>query len=184
MLNKIKNFKYKKIENFLTPEERVLLVNYTLIKHKNNFSEFEGHRVSKMRDTSSYGDFLMESLMLAKKKRMEQETGLNLDPTYSYWRLYTNNADLAAHKDRPSCEISVTVMLGSSGEPWPIFMDGKSINLKPGEAIVYLGCELEHKRENFVGDWHSQVFLHYVDVNGPFADYKMDKRRDWGEQLQ
>ena len=139
-----KDFKYKKIENFLTPEERVLLVNYTLIKHKNNFSEFDTQQ-SKARDTASYGDFLMESLMLAKKKRMEEETGLNLSPTYSYWRLYTNNADLAAHKDRPSCEVSVTVMLGSSGEPWPILMDGKSIDLKPAEAVVYLGCELEEK---------------------------------------
>ena len=46
----------------------------------------------------------------------------------------------------------------------------KSIDLKPAEAVVYLGCELEHKRENFVGDWHSQVFLHYVNKNGPYGD--------------
>ena len=73
-------------------------------------------------------------------------------------------------------------MLGSSGEEWPIYMDGNRIDLKSGEAAVYLGCDLEHKRDNFTGDWHSQVFLHYVDVNGPYLNYKMDQRRDWGEQ--
>tara|TARA_R100000988_G_C3966988_1_gene149359 strand:+ start:435 stop:1001 length:567 start_codon:yes stop_codon:yes gene_type:complete len=177
-----KDFKYKKIENFLTEDERNLLVNYTLLKHKNNFKDFEIHTFSKMKDTSFYADPAMESLMLIKKARMEKETNLKLEPTYSYWRLYTNNADLRPHKDRPSCEVSVTVMLGSSGEEWPIYMDGKRVDLKAGEAAVYLGCELEHKRDNFQGDWHSQVFLHYVDVNGPYIDYKKDKRKDWGEQ--
>jgi hypothetical protein len=40
------------------------------------------------------------------------------------------------------------------------------INLEPGDAAIYSGCEIEHWREEFKGDWHAQTFLHYVDKNG------------------
>ena len=96
--------------------------------------------------------------------------------TYSFARLYTYNAELKPHTDRPSCEISVTVMYGSSGESWPIYMGDKPVELNPGDACIYLGCEVNHYRKNFTGDWHSQAFLHYVDKNGPHASYKFDKR--------
>ena len=65
-------------------------------------------------------------------------------------------------------------MLGSDGTQWPIYMDGKSVDLNPGDACIYLGCELEHWREPFEGDWHLQTFLHYVDQNGPHTAYKYD----------
>jgi hypothetical protein len=39
-----------------------------------------------------------------------------------------------------------------------------------------MGCDIEHYRKPFIGDWHSQAFLHYVDQNGPNAEYKYDKR--------
>jgi len=107
---------------------------------------------------------------------MEEETGLELSPTYGYSRVYTYGAVLNKHKDRPACEVSVTVMVGSSKEEWPIYMDGTEINLKPGDAAIYLGCEVEHWREEFKGDWHMQFFLHYVDKNGPFSNLEFDGR--------
>ena len=102
--------------------------------------------------------------MVNKLDLMQKETGLELLPTYAFWRMYTINADLKKHKDRESCEISATVMLGSDGTPWPIFIGGTEINLEPGDAAIYLGCEVEHWREEFKGDWHTQTFLHYVDT--------------------
>ena len=119
--------------------------------------------------------------MLTKKEIMEKETGLELLPTYAFWRMYSNLAELRKHKDRPSCEISITVMIGSDGShEWPIFVDGVEVNLKPGDGVIYLGCELEHWREIFKGDWHAQVFMHYVDKNGPNKDFYMDKRPLYG----
>ena len=44
----------------------------------------------------------------------------------------------------------------------------------------YLGSEIKHKREEFTGDWHSQVFLHYTNANGPFKDIEKDGRQYWG----
>jgi hypothetical protein len=181
MLGSIKDFKYKVVDNFLTYDEIKLINKYCMTKHRNNFSTFDFNQ-SNNADTKFYGDPLMDSLMILKLKKMEEITKLSLLPTYAFWRMYTKNSDLKIHKDRPSCEISVTVMLGSDGTPWPIYMDGNSHDLKPGQAVVYLGCELEHWRKEFEGDWHAQTFLHYVDANGDNKEWFLDKRKLLGEQ--
>jgi hypothetical protein len=59
-------------------------------------------------------------------------------------------------------------------------MDGAEINMEPGDAAIYLGCEVEHWREEFKGDWHAQTFLHYVDKNGLNKEWARDKRILYG----
>ena len=177
----IKDFKYKLIKNFLSKEEIKLLLDYCRIKHRVNFDSFDFQQ-NNNGDTFFYGDPLMESLMVNKIDIMQKETGLELLPTYAFWRMYTMFADLKKHKDRPSCEISATVMIGSDKTKWPIYMEGKEINLEPGDAAIYLGCEIEHWREEFKGDWHAQTFLHYVDKNGINNEWFKDKRPLYGLQ--
>jgi hypothetical protein len=176
----IKNFKYKLIKNFITKEEVKLLNDYCRIKHRSNSTSFDFVQNSNG-DTYFYGDPLMDSLMVNKLELMQKETGLELLPTYSLWRMYTLNADLKKHVDRESCEISVTVMVGSDGTPWPIYINANEINMEQGDALIYLGCELEHWREEFKGDWHAQTFLHYVDKNGPNKEWFKDKRLIYGQ---
>ena len=93
---------------------------------------------------------------------VEKETNLKLIPTYCYTRKYFQGSILQSHTDRPACEISATVHIGSDGTSWPIFMDDKPLHTKPGDAAVYLGAKVPHHRERFTGDWHAQIFLHYV----------------------
>jgi uncharacterized protein Veg len=177
-----KDFKYKIIKNFLTLEEVETAKNYFIIRHRLNIDQFDEKQMqSSTCDSYWYADPLTESFLLSKRKKMEEVTQLELLPTYSYSRLYTYLATLEKHKDRPSCEISVTVMVDSSGEKWPIFMDGTELNLEPGDAAVYLGCEVEHWREAFQGDWHSQFFLHYVNKNGKYTSFFKDNRVLWGQ---
>ena len=145
---------------------------------------------------AKYADRFMETLLIKTIPTMEKKTGLKLIPTYSYCRLYRKGNILKRHKDRPSCEISTTLNLG--GDPWPIFIDptgsnnvideyknihkpnapkGNRVNLKPGDMLIYSGCELEHWREPFEGKLCGQVFLHYNHANGPFAKTNLyDKR--------
>jgi len=170
----IKDLKYKVVKNFLTKEETELGVKYNIHRHRNNTTDFAPTQ-SNNRDTCYYGDPLTDALLYNKIDLMEKETNLELFPTYSYSRLYTYNAELKNHLDRPSCEISVTVMFGSCGTDWPIYMGDKPVLLEPGDACIYLGCELNHYRKTFTGDWHSQMFLHYVDKNGPNVEWKYDK---------
>lgn len=177
-MDTIKDFKYKKINNFLNSFETNVLKDYCRIRHRLNKSLFDTVQSNNF-DTGIYADPLMESLLVNKNSHMEKLTGLSLKPTYSFWRMYTKFADLEPHKDRESCEISVTINLGGDSQ-WPFFVDKKSFDLEPGDAIIYLGKEIPHWREEFKGDWYAQSFLHYVDANGPYKEYWKDKRIKWG----
>jgi hypothetical protein len=142
---------------------------------------------------SHYADLVMETLLEKVRPRMEKETHLKLIPTYSYARIYKKGDVLKRHKDRFSCEISTTMFLG--GDPWDIYLEpnknvspsldpyvpttnkGIKISLKPGDMLIYSGCELEHWREAFQGQNCAQVFLHYNKVGSPEAEQnKFDKR--------
>jgi hypothetical protein len=174
-MDSIRNFKYKLIKNFLTPEEVELGRHYFLLKHKKNETEFE-KPVNNNCDSKFYADNFSETILIKKIPLVEKESGLQLYPTYSFSRVYTYNSDLKKHKDRPSCEISVTTMWGSDGIDWPIYMQGNPVVMKPGDAVIYLGCELQHWREPFTGDYHIQSFIHYVDKNGPHTNWRNDGR--------
>ena len=130
----------------------------------------------------SYGDFMMDGLLDSLKPEAERTSGLSLYPTYSLVRLYRMGDTLKRHKDRPSCEISITLCLGfQAGEPWPIWIETPrgtfSVDLKPGDGLLYRGVECPHWRDKLDGDHVAQVFLHYVDQNGPYKEWKFDKRR-------
>jgi len=103
-------------------------------------------------------------------------------PTYSYARLYKNGEVLKRHKDRGACEVSVTLHLGSDGVEWPIYFetpagDTVSVNLKPGQAVIYLGCIAPHWRDVYEGSDYRQVFLHYVRARGENRHFYFDKIR-------
>ena len=116
---------------------------------------------------SNYSDTVMETLLEALRAKMEKETGYKLNETYSYARIYKTGDVLHRHKDRYSCEVSTTLHLG--GDPWPLYLDptgkkgqaGIKVELKPGDMLIYSGCDLEHWREAFPAKDCGQVFLHY-----------------------
>jgi hypothetical protein len=131
---------------------------------------------------SGYGDPAFDGLLEYLRPRIEERSGLALYPTYSYFRLYKHGDVLTRHRDRPSCEISVSLNLGQTpADPWPIHIERDAAPygalLAPGDALLYRGCDCFHWREAFEGTRLAQVFLHYVDRNGPNADQKFDGRR-------
>lgn len=131
--------------------------------------------------SAAHGDPAFEALILNIHHRMEECTGLELIPTYSYRRLYKKGNVLLKHKDRPSCEISATIKLSDSGGyNWPIWMVDTPYLLEDGDAVIYRGCELEHWRERCEGpDTYviGQVFTHFVDKNGPYTSFAYDKHQ-------
>jgi hypothetical protein len=128
-----------------------------------------------------YGDPVMERVLAGLCPTLEQVTGLALYPTYSFYRLYKRGDRLERHRDRLSCEISVSVNLGQQPEqPWPLWIAGPlgetGVELAPGDAVLYYGVECDHWREPFQGEHVAQVFLHYVDQAGPYREWRFDKR--------
>ena len=131
-----------------------------------------------------YADPLIESLATLSHPKMEKITGLELLPTYTYFRLYKPGDTLKPHIDRVACEISVSICLGydykdvTDNYRWGIFIEGSHLLLDIGDAVIYKGIEVEHWREKFVAgkeSWHAQAFLHYVDKNGPYAEHIWDR---------
>jgi hypothetical protein len=53
------------------------------------------------------------------------------------------------------------------------------ISLEEGDILIYNGC-LEHWRNEYGGIEQTQLFLHYVDKNGPHKGLKFDSRKQMG----
>lgn len=122
-----------------------------------------------------------ETLLDLMTPVLSQTLGCELYPTYSYLRIYVTGAELAKHTDRNSCEISATLPIEyESASIWPlcIEIDGnaKRIELEPGDALIYKGIQIPHWREAFEGERQVQIFLHYVKKDGPYSEFKFDKR--------
>lgn len=182
---------YTFVKNAIDERLRDFVTQYALFDEMQNFMpEKSKDGLGQVPNAhSKYADPAMESLLLQLLPLMQKETNLELYPTYSYYRVYRKGDILLPHTDRPSCEISTTICLNysynSEEYSWPIIMDKKSINMNAGDIVIYRGIDLEHSRDEFLppeeNDWHVQAFLHYVDANGPYSEYKYDKRNSIGE---
>jgi hypothetical protein len=131
---------------------------------------------------SWYGVLCFESLLVNMQPVVQDITNKELLPCYSYARIMYAGAEMLKHKDRPSCEYSVTICISEDlNNPYPIFMEGHdgeatAIHLAPGDMLVYKGTELNHWREAYKGAGQMQAFLHYVDAHGPYKHKKFDAR--------
>jgi len=202
MKAKFKNNHFIVIKQAIDPKVANFVYNYFLMKRQVARTFFDTRYISPFTTEwgvwndeqvpntySNYADVAMETLLLAVQPKMEKETGLKLNPTYAYARIYKTGDILHRHKDRFSCEISTTLNLG--GDEWPIYIEnkknvgvpddkkgitassnnkGSKVILQPGDMLVYKGMILEHWREPFIGQDCAQVFLHYNNVASPNAD--------------
>lgn len=141
------------------------------------------HHISddpQVQNCSAKYDFIpFVELLVEKNAIIGEFVGESVLPTYTYARQYKKGNTLAAHVDKPQCEISLTINLECS-EVWDIWIEtpeGKrnEVSLSPGDAMLYLGTEGMHGRELFEGELCTQVFLHYVKSKGPNFRYYFDK---------
>ena len=121
-----KENKYEVVKNAISKEIASFCYAYFLNKRKVVEYLFSSKYISRF-DTSwgtwndqqipntysHYGDVAMDTLLERVLPKMMKTTKLNLIPTYSYARIYKYGDILHRHKDRPSCEISCTLNLGS-----------------------------------------------------------------------
>ena len=191
------------VANFVYDYFNMKRRTYYTLKNTSYISKFDAdwgeHDKQVPNAYAHYADMAMETILDVLTPKMSKLTKLNLTPTYSYARIYKYGDILHRHKDRPSCEISGTMNLG--GDDWPIYLEpdpkkggekpgvgyvsdntkGVRVDLKPGDMLVYSGCELEHWREKFKGKECVQVFLHYNNRKTPGAkDNMFDKRPHLG----
>jgi hypothetical protein len=162
---------YKLIKQFFNKEELNILQKYCYNKlDANNDYNIDGQCFSP----AWYNDPLMNSLLDVKLSKIELESNLKLFPSYAYWRYYVFGGSLKTHTDRPACEVSVTACI-KKYDDWPIVIEGTSFELKEGDAVLYAGYDQKHWRPGtYKGKGMAQVFLHYVNQNGPFKHHAYD----------
>jgi len=165
--------KYKLIKNFFSKEELNILQKYCY----NKLDQNKDYKIDIQSFSPAwYLDPLMLGLLDIKLPIVEKESNLKLFPTYAYWRYYVFGATLSKHTDRPACEISISACI-KKYDDWPIIVEGKSFELKEGDAVLYAGCDQKHWRPGiYKGEGMAQVFFHYVNKNGPYTNHAYDKQ--------
>ena len=131
---------------------------------------------------SRYGAPAFDALLIYLMDDVSAMVGEPVVPTYSYARVYREGDELHRHRDRPACEHSLTLHLDSSGGSWPVEFQAinghvASFDLNPGDAVLYHGIEIPHWRGRCPVEWYVQVFLHWVEREGPHGDEALDRRR-------
>jgi hypothetical protein len=170
---------YLLLDNFISPEEAANF--YAQFKELYRIYPHEFQFRPQVPNSPGLSDpWIFLELMLQKLPIMSDLVGEQLFPTYCYGRHYKNGAVLLKHTDREACEIGVSLHLGGDVDNWGLFFESpnKKVNevaLKPGQAVVYLGCETPHWRNEFTGQEYGQVFLHYVRARGKYRWAYFDK---------
>lgn len=170
MWDELQERKYLILRDFLDADQ-ALVLGKEYQEWCARYSVKGDHQVSASSAFYNWDKF--KELQYDKIGYLNNLLGIYLFPTYNYARSCFNEAVMGRHKDRSGCEISITCHL-SGDQKWPIFFHphGKEplgITLSPGEAILYLGCEIDHWRDPYGGDHYNQVFFHYVNSRGPWA---------------
>ena len=173
---------YVLLSDVITKEEAARLTQYMFDLSKEGKTEKDPQ--CPLSD-SIYGAPEFDALLQRLAEPLSTHLGVKLLPCYTYARIYRPGEVLKMHKDRPSCEISGTMTLGFDGKSiWPIFFDEekrKKVEIGVGELAMYRGCEVAHWRPEFKGTWQVQLFMHYVNAEGPYAHHYADGRKEFGK---
>jgi hypothetical protein len=129
-----------------------------------------------------YGDPEVEQLLRAKASFVSDLLALDLIPAYSYLRLYRPGDRVAAHRDRPACEITIATSLAADPH-WPlhILLDGRIADFCPARrgAVAFKGHDFLHWRSPLEGsEPMAHALFHYVQRHGGFHAWAND-RRPW-----
>ncbi len=143
------------------------------------------------------------------RKKIEEVIGRKLYNTYYYDRFYFPGQQLKKHADRDACEISTTIHISTNlEEEWPVWIktpdtytdkeksailvpgEERSVVLKPGDGLIYKGCERPHWRDAMPGAkqgkkifgknqevYYHQIFMHYVLADGQRSHCANDMAR-------
>lgn len=179
MNSKLEQNNYLYVPSFITSQEADKLAQAFFIAQR------DGYLCLDPQCPSSPAIYNLMPCVKALVKKVPQVSELceeDVLPTYVYGRIYNKGEILARHRDRDACEISLTVNLQKDETDWPIWIqkpsgEEVSLNLNPGDAMMYLGCVADHWREPYQGNMQTQVFFHYVVANGPRAYAYFDKEQ-------
>jgi hypothetical protein len=169
---------YLHVPGFINPQQALDLAK----EFKEYCTKFNLQGDPQAPNSHSMYDFMpFVRLLVEKVPEVSDLLGEKVLPTYTYARVYKEGSELLRHRDRPACEVSLTLNL-SKDKDWPIYFQRPdkletSVELEPGDAVLYLGCQADHWRNKFEGQECVQLFMHYVRSYGSKSWAYFDKRQ-------
>ena len=166
-----------------------------------SFAAFQSQEMLTRRPTieiPGHSFFPLLTFLWGLTPMISELTGRDLLPSYDYFRVYQKGDICRLHTDRPSCEHSLSMTLTySDNQPWPLDIarlpsDGpvskldeefgeepyNSIEMKPGDAVLYRGVERRHGRVTPNPNRTSaHLFLHWVERGGKYEAHAFDAAR-------
>jgi len=133
---------------------------------------FERGDMQNQRRLIAHNEPLARWVQASLSPLVARVAGEPVRPSYVYFARY-DAGDLPPHKDRPQCELSLSLLVDYEPEPadlspWALHVqrDGarpRAVRLGIGDALFYRGCELTHFRKALpAGHRSTHLFLHYV----------------------
>jgi hypothetical protein len=185
MNNELSTHKFIVVRNFIGKQKAKKLAKEFLDFSTKNPKTYVDPQAPNAYHRYNYLPFV--DLLLDTSTKVEKIIGTKLYPCYTFARIYTNNDELKPHKDRDSCEISITLNIDCD-ETWAIWFSedprgfsDKSyrtyVSLSPGDAVLYFGQDILHGRDKFEGNYCTQVFLHWVQRKGKSVENLFDHVR-------
>lgn len=163
---------YVVLQNVFSKQQCLNLSNYMFdLYAQNKLTKDDQCPMSDSFHSDNYSDGAVDIVIDPLAKIIENILHVPLLHTYTYARIYRPGETLKRHRDRPACEISATLTLNYDSEDiWPIFFKETPVTLNIGDLAIYKGCDIEHWRPAFTGNWHVQMFIHYISASGPYKD--------------
>lgn len=157
----------KRIDKFLTVEERLSIVEYA--------TELPWVKDSWGRMTCNIPTGDTENLSYLYGRGMSSVVDFfgvsDIAPTYFKFARYSSRYGIPRvppHVDENACTYTVDIQL-SSTLVWPIYVDTEEHVLSDGDALIYGGEEQLHWRPKFLGqteeDYVVMLFMHYANTN-------------------
>lgn len=176
MIKSLEDNNFLIIPNFISKERARILKQDFEDYCKDNEIGGDTH-VPESSSLDNYVSFL--ELLCEKTPTISEIIEEPVLPTYCYGRVYKNGGSLSIHRDRPACEISISLHLGGDHE-WEFCVESPNkkqqcFELSAGDAILYLGNRAPHYRKDlYQGNTYTQIFLHYIRSRGEYLDHYFD----------
>lgn len=130
--------------------------------------------------------------------KIQELVGVEVLPSYCYFRSYQQGDVCRVHADRPACEHSLSLTLAYADDrPWALSVASEPIDpsepgnlglagdfqgrphrdfpMAPGDAVLYRGVHHRHGRlQPNPNRWSAHLFMHWVDRNGPYRASAFD----------
>ena len=169
--------------------DKISISSFNLLYQLTNILQHEDPKPDNVingNTKGSYCDVIGISLLNAFIPTVKEIVGKDIYPTYAYTREYSKGSELISHRDRDSCEISVSITLKQDKDIEKFYVSTKdkhdslkediiSVDLLEGDGVLFFGTESNnqnwHWRDPIESESTLQVFLHYCYKDGQYANH-------------